>query len=201
MYVMVMGTASQKPIACLSTEKKVHASWPTLDQSMAIVANTTEKKLIRIGADYQSGKFSYDPEKDVLDLQALESGERLDNAPICPVTENMSTYAFVRLRGIGLLVVNVKETPMKVTTTLTNNDIHRADCGGYQIDNTMYLNSGEGWPIAPLSYDVYAVDLAGLPDSGLDQIDGHSRHIILGFTPPLGASGAILECGSRGEHD
>jgi hypothetical protein len=54
---------------------------------------------------------------------------------------------------------------MKVTTTLTNNEIHPAGCGGYQIGNTMYLNSGGGWPIAPLAYDVYAVGLSGLPDS------------------------------------
>ena len=113
---------------------------------MAIAANIAEKKLIRIWTDYQTGKFSYDPQKDVLDLQALESGERPDNAPICPITENTSTYAFVTLRGGGLLVVNVKETPMKVTTTLTNNDIHPAGCGGYQIGNTMYLNSGGDGP-------------------------------------------------------
>ncbi len=160
-HVLVMDTASKKPVACLSTGKNVHAAWPTPDQSMAIVANIAEKKLIRIWTDYQTGKFSYDPQKDVLDLQALESGERPDNAPICPITENTSTYAFVTLRGGGLLVVNVKETPMKVTTTLTNNDIHPAGCGGYQIGNTMYLNSGGGWPIAPLSYDVYAVGLCG----------------------------------------
>ncbi len=117
-HVLVMDTASKKSVACLSTGKNVHAAWPTPDQSMAIAANIAEKKLIRIWTDYQTGKFSYDPQKDVLDLQALESGERPDNAPICPITENTSTYAFVTLRGGGLLVVNVKETPMKVTSNL-----------------------------------------------------------------------------------
>ena len=29
----------------------------------------------------------------------------------------------------------------------------------------MYINSGGGWPIAPLSYDVYAMDLSSLPKS------------------------------------
>ena len=164
-HVLVMDTASKKPVACLSTGKNVHAAWPTPDQSMAIAANIAEKKLIRIWTNYQEGTFSFDPQKDVLDLQALESGERPDNAPICPITDNTSTYAFVTLRGGGLLVVNVKKSPMTVTTTLTNNDIHPAGCGGYQIGNTMYLNSGGGWPIAPLSYDVYAVGLSGLPDS------------------------------------
>lgn len=164
-HVLVMDTASKKPVACLSTGKNVHAAWPTPDQSMLIAANIAEKKLIRIWTNYQEGTFSFDPQKDVLDLQALESGERPDNAPICPITDDTSTYAFVTLRGGGLLVVNVKKSPMTVTTTLTNNEIHPAGCGGYQIGNTMYLNSGGGWPIAPLSYDVYAVGLSGLPDS------------------------------------
>ncbi|MCA9420636.1 MAG: hypothetical protein KC592_06450, partial [Nitrospira sp.] len=105
-----MDTASKKPSACISTGKNVHAAWPTPDQSMAIAANIAEKKLIRIWTNYQEGKFSYDPQKDVLDLQALESGERPDNAPICPITDATSTYAFVTLRGGGLLVVNVKES-------------------------------------------------------------------------------------------
>jgi hypothetical protein len=164
-HVLVMDTVSKKPVACLSTGKNVHAAWPTPDQSMAIAANIAEKKLIRIWTDYQAGTFSYDPQKDVLNLQALESGERPDNAPICPITDDTSTYAFVTLRGGGLLVVNVKETPMKVTATLTNNEIQPAGCGGYQIDNTMFINSGGGWPIAPLSYNVYALGLSGLPDS------------------------------------
>lgn len=164
-HVLVMDTASKKPIACLSTGKNVHAAWPTPDQSMVIAANIPEKKLIRIWTNYQEGTFSYDPQNDVLDLKALEGGERPDNAPICPITEATSTYAFVTLRGGGLLVVNVKDTPMTVTTTLTHNEIHPAGCGGYQIGNTMYLNSGGGWPIAPLSYDIYAIDLSGLPVS------------------------------------
>lgn len=164
-HVLVMNTASKKPVGCVSTGKNVHAAWPTPDQSMAIAANIPEKKLIRIWTDYSAGKFSYDAQKDVLDLQALESGELPDNAPICPVTDDTSTYAFVTLRGGGLLVVNVKDTPMKVTTALSNNEVHPAGCGGYQMGNTMYVNSGGGWPIAPLAYDVYAIGLANLPDS------------------------------------
>ncbi|MBH0199850.1 MAG: hypothetical protein HP497_10605 [Nitrospira sp.] len=29
----------------------------------------------------------------------------------------------------------------------------------------MYINSGGGWPVAPLSYDVYALDMTNLPKS------------------------------------
>jgi len=163
--VLFMDAATKKPEACLSMGKNVHAAWPTPDQKMAIAANIAEKKFIRIWTDYAAHKFTFDPEKDVMTLAPLESGERPDTSPICPITEASSKYAFVTLRGGGLLVVDVTSTPMKVVTTLDNNQIHPAGCGGIQVGDTMYINSGGGWPIAPLSYDVYALDLSNLPKS------------------------------------
>ncbi|MEW6543699.1 MAG: hypothetical protein AB1411_08810 [Nitrospirota bacterium] len=164
-HVLIMDSDRKKLDACLSMGKNVHAAWPTPDQKMAIAANIAEKKFIRIWTDYAGHKFAFDPAKDVLNLGVMESGERPDTAPICPITEASSTYAFVTLRGGGLLVVDVTATPMKVVATLTNNEVHPAGCGGIQVGNTMYLNSGGGWPVAPLSYDVYALDLANLPKS------------------------------------
>jgi hypothetical protein len=163
--VLIMDAATKKSEACLSMGKNVHAAWPTPDQKMAIAANIAEKKFIRIWTDYAAHTFSFDPEKDVLNLAAFEGGERPDASPICPITESSSKYAFVTLRGGGLLVVDVTVTPMKVLATLDNNQIHPAGCGGVQIDDTMYINSGGGWPIAPLSYDVYALGLSNLPKS------------------------------------
>ncbi len=163
--VLIMDAATRKPEACLSMGKNVHAAWPTPDQKMVIAANIAEKKFIRIWTDYAGHKFSFDPEKDVMDLKALESGERPDTAPICPITEATSKYAFVTLRGGGLLVVDVSATPMTVVTTLTNVAIHPAGCGGYQVGDTIYINSGGGWPVAPLSYDVYALSIGNLPNS------------------------------------
>ncbi len=163
--VLFMDAATKKPDACLSMGKNVHAAWPTPDQKMAIAANIAEKKFIRIWTDYAAHKFGFDPEKDVLNLTAWEGGERPDTAPICPITESTSKYAFVTLRGGGLLVVDVAVTPMKVVATLDNNQIHPAGCGGIESDSTMYINSGGGWPVAPLSYDLYALDLSNLPKS------------------------------------
>jgi hypothetical protein len=163
--VLIMDAATKKPEACLSMGKNAHAAWPTPDQKMAIVANIAEKKFIRIWTDYAAHKYSFDPEKDVLNLAALESGERPDTAPICPITESSSRYAFITLRGGGLLVVDVTATPLKVVATLDNNQIHPAGCGGIQAGGTMFINSGGGWPIAPLSYDVYALDISNLPKS------------------------------------
>jgi hypothetical protein len=164
-HVLFLEAATKKPDACLLMGKNVHAAWPTPNDKMALAANTAEKKLIRIWTDYAAHKFAFDPEKDVLNLGAMENGERPDNAPICPITESTSTYALVTVRGGGLLVADASASPMKVVATLDNNQIHPAGCGGIEAGGTMYVNSGGGWPIAPLSYDIYALDLSNLPKS------------------------------------
>ncbi|GJL54021.1 MAG: hypothetical protein NPIRA02_11530 [Nitrospirales bacterium] len=163
--VLFMDAEAKTPIGCISVGKNVHAAWPTPDQNMVMAANIKEKKFVRIWTDYASKTFMFDGQQDVVNLQALQNGERPDNAPICPITESTSTYAFVTLRGGGLLVVNVKDTPMKAVAALSDVHIHPGGCGGIQVGNTMYINSGGGWPVAPLAYDVYAVKMKGLPGS------------------------------------
>lgn len=162
-HVLFMDAATKKPDACLSMGKNVHAAWPTPDQKMAIAANIAEKKFIRIWTDYAAHTFSFDSEKDVVNLAAFEGGERPDTSPICPITESSSRYAFVTLRGGGLVVMDTTTTPMKAVAMLDNNQIHPAGCGGVEVGGSMYINSGGGWPVAPLSYDIYAVDITGLP--------------------------------------
>ncbi len=170
-HVLFMDAATKKPEACLSMGKNVHAAWPTPDQKMALAANMAEKKLIRIWTDYKNHKFAFDESKDVMALGAMESPERPDNAPVCPITEDSSKFAFITLRGGGLIVADATETPMKVVATLDNKQVHPAGCGGIQVGNTMYINSGGGWPAdkfpaaASLAYDVYAVSLGNLPKS------------------------------------
>ena len=164
-HVLFMDAKTRKPEACLSMGKNAHAAWPTPNQKMAIAANIIEKKFVRIWTDYAAHTFSFDPEKDVVNLALLEGGERPDTSPICPITESSSRYAFVTLRGGGLFVFDVTTTPMSLVATLNNNEIHPAGCGGIQVGETMYVNSGGGWPVAPLSYDIYALDLSTLPKS------------------------------------
>jgi len=170
-HVLFMDAATKKPEACLSMGKNVHAAWPTPDQKMALAANMADKKLIRIWTDYKDHKFSFDESKDVMSLGPMESPERPDNAPVCPITDTTSKHAFITLRGGGLIVADATETPMKVVATLDNKQVHPAGCGGIQVGNTMYINSGGGWPAdkfptaASLAYDVYAVSLGTLPKS------------------------------------
>lgn len=164
-HVLVLDAATRKAEACLSLGKNAHAAWPTPDQKMVLAANIAEKKFARIWTDYAAHKFTSDPEKDVLALGSLERGEFPDTAPICPITDPSSQYAFVTMRGGGLLVVDVTATPMKLVATLNNDEVHPAGCGGIAAGNSLYINSGGGWPIAPLSYDVYALDISTLPKS------------------------------------
>ncbi|MFM8552094.1 MAG: YncE family protein [Nitrospiraceae bacterium] len=169
--VLFMDAATRKPEACLSVGKNVHAAWPTSDQKMAIAANMADKTLVRIWTDYGTHKFAFDAEKDVLGLGAMESPERPDNAPVCPVTDAAAKYAFVTLRGGGLLVADVTETPMKIVAGLDKGQVHAGGCGGIQVGDTLYVNSGGGWPAdkfpnsASLAYDVYALDRSNLPKS------------------------------------
>lgn len=169
--VLFMDAATRKPEACLSMGKNVHAAWPTPDQKIVLAANMADKTLIRIWTDYAGHKFGFDPAKDVLNLKELEGGERPDTAPVCPITDASSKYGFVTLRGGGLFVVDVTETPMKIVATATNDQVHPSGCGGVQVGDTMYINSGGGWPAdkfpaaASLAYDVYAISLSALPKS------------------------------------
>jgi hypothetical protein len=170
-HVLFMDAATKKPEACLSMGKNVHSTWPTPDQKMALAANMADKKLIRIWTDYKNHKFTFDESKDVMALGPMEGPERPDNAPVCPITDNTSKHVFITLRGGGLIVADATETPMKALATLDNKQVHPAGCGGVQVGNAMYINSGGGWPAdkfpaaASLAYDVYAVSLGSLPKS------------------------------------
>ncbi len=169
--VLIMDAETRKPEACVLVGKNVHAAWPTPNQKMLVAANIKEKQFARIWTDYGAHQYTFDARKDVLSLGGLESGDRPDAAPICPITDASSHYAFITLRGGGLFVVDVTQTPMLVVATLDNKQIHPAGCGGVQVGETMYVNSGGGWPAAKfphsasLSYDVYALNLSGLPKS------------------------------------
>ncbi len=163
-HVVFIDAASRAPIGCVSLGKNAHAAWPTANGKMAIGANIAEKKLVRIWTDYANKKFTINKDTDIVALAALESGATLpDMAPICPITENKSQFVFVTPRGGGLAVYDITETPMVLTGTVPAAAARPAGCGGVQIGNTMYLNSGGGWPNTPLNHDVYAFNIGSLP--------------------------------------
>ena len=163
-HVVFMDAASRAPIGCVSLGKNAHAAFPAANMKVAIGANIAEKKLVRIWTDYANKKFTIKPENDVVALASLESAATLpDMAPICPIIENKSQFAFVTPRGGGLAIFDITTTPMSLTASLPKEAVRPAGCGGVQIGSTMYLNSGGGWPATPLNHDVYALGLGTLP--------------------------------------
>jgi hypothetical protein len=171
-HVVFLDAAARAPIGCVSLGKNAHAAFPAANMKLAIGANIAEKKLVRIWTDYANKKFTVNPSTDVVALAPLESGELPDMAPICPIIENKSQYAFVTPRGGGLVVFDITATPMAPTGSLTKDALRPAGCGGVQIGSTMYLNSGGGWPATPLNHDVYAFGLGSLPEGSVPELIG-----------------------------
>jgi hypothetical protein len=173
-HVVFLDAASRAPIGCVSLGKNAHAAFPAANMKLAIGANIAEKKLVRIWTDYANKKFTVNPSNDVVALAPLESVARLpDMAPICPIIENKSQFAFVTPRGGGLAIFDITTTPMTLSASLPKDAVRPAGCGGVQIGSTMYLNSGGGWPATPLNHDVYAFGLGSLPEgSAPERIGG-----------------------------
>ncbi len=180
-HVVFIDAASRAPIGCVSLGKNAHAAWPTANMKMAIGANIAEKKLVRIATDYANKKFTVN---DTVALGALEP-ILPDAAPICPITENTSQFAFVTPRGGGLAVYDVTATPMLLAGTVPAAAVNPAGCGGVQIGATMYLNSGGGWPNTPLNHDVYAFGVGALPQmtvpTRIGGRDGGDSHGMVGI--------------------
>jgi hypothetical protein len=180
-HVVFIDAASRAPIGCVSLGKNAHAAWPTANMKMAIGANIAEKKLVRIATDYANKKFTVN---DTVALAALEP-ILPDAAPICPITENTSQFAFVTPRGGGLAVYDVTATPMLLAGTVPAAAVNPAGCGGVQIGATMYLNSGGGWPNTPLNHDVYAFGVGALPQmtvpTRIGGRDGGDSHGMVGI--------------------
>jgi hypothetical protein len=169
-HVVFLDAAARAPIGCVSLGKNAHATFPAANMKLAIGANIAEKKLVRIATDYADKKFTVN---DVVALASLETGAGLsDMAPICPIIENKSQYAFVTPRGGGLVIFDITTTPMSNTGSLPRDSVRPAGCGGVQIGSTMYLNSGGGWPATPLNHDVYAFGLGSLPEGSVPELIG-----------------------------
>lgn len=172
-HVVVFDADTRAPVACLHASagaggaRQAHAAIPAPDDSYILVANQNGKLLERIAADFGSNSFHLEPAAG-LNLATCSTpsgaaceapGIRPDNAPICPVVSNDSRYAFVTLRGGGLLVVAARETPMRIVAEYDAASVHGNGCGGIQVDRTMFLNSGGGTGANMTEFDVYRFEL------------------------------------------
>jgi DNA-binding beta-propeller fold protein YncE len=173
-HVVFFDAATRTPVACLRMSigaggaRQAHAAFPSPDGRYAIVANQNGKLLQRISTDYEAGTFTLD-EAATLDLATCTTpsgapcqapGLRPDTAPICPIVDSSGRYSFVTLRGGGLLVVDIRSTPMRIVAEYDQATVHGNGCGGAETRGKMYIDSGGGTAMNLSEFDVYAFRLS-----------------------------------------
>jgi len=167
-HVVFFDASTRAPLACIDVGVQAHAAVPAPDESYVVVANQNGKLLQRISTDYGTNTFTLEAGAQ-LDLATgtTPSGAprqdpalRPDNAPICPLIDSTSRFAFVTLRGGGLFVVDATASPMRIVAEYDRDTIHGNGCGGLEGDGRMYVNSGGGTAANMSEFDVYSFPLA-----------------------------------------
>lgn len=170
-HVVIFNAATREPVACLRTSQsptgqQAHAAFPAPDGSYVLVANQNGKRLERIDTDFAASRYVHNAAA-TLDLAACKTPSgaecqlaavRPDNAPICPVISNAGDLAFVTLRGGGMLVVDPRQTPMRIVAEYDMATVKGNGCGGVQVGAQMYVNSG-GRPGVMEHLHVYGFDV------------------------------------------
>ena len=202
-HVVFLDAVSGQPVDCLRMSKsasgqQAHAAYPTPDGRFVLVANQNGKRLERIAADYAGNRFTYDTAA-VLDLAtcrtpsggACQSPDtRPDNAAVCPFMSE-GGLAFVTLRGGGLLVVDVRDTPMRIVAEYDSATVKGNGCGGVEVNGQMYVNAG-GRPGVMDHMELYGFEVYRFP---LDQLDDRA-----GPLRPNRPAPTVLWA-ARGAHD
>lgn len=184
-HVVIFDAARRTPLKCFETTvsettktRQAHAAFASPDGSYVLVANQNGKRLERIDTDFATNTFTYNMGA-TLDLatcttpggKPCEDPElRPINWPICPIIDSSSRLAFVTLRGGGMFVVDAKATPMAIVGEYDRKTVHGNGCGGVEIGDAMFVNSG-GSPVnvsasdphhaALYGFDVYRFPLTG----------------------------------------
>jgi DNA-binding beta-propeller fold protein YncE len=166
-HVVFFDARTRAALSCIDVGVQAHAAVPAPDGSYVVVANQNGKLLQRIATDYATNTFTLEPAA-TLDLAngTTPSGAlrqdpvlRPDNAPICPLVDSSSRWAFVTLRGGGRFVVDATSTPMRIVAEYDRETIHGNGCGGLEARGKMYVNSGSGTAANLSEFDVYAFRL------------------------------------------
>jgi hypothetical protein len=202
-HVVFLDAASGEPVECLratqsATGQQAHAAYPSPDGRYVLVANQNGKRLERIVADYATNTFAHDTAA-MLDLATCTTptgapcqapDTRPDNAPVCPFISD-GGLAFVTLRGGGLLVVDMRDTPMRIVAEYDVRTVKGNGCGGAEVDGHMYVNAG-GRPGVHDHMELYGFDVYRFPLSQFDDRAG-------ALPPNMPAPTRIWE--AEGAHD
>jgi DNA-binding beta-propeller fold protein YncE len=151
--------------------RQAHAAQWTMDGNAIIIANQNGKLLERIDYDRDKDVFHHNLAA-TLNLATCRTpnglpcetptpanendpaywgaNNRPDNAPICPIV-TFNNKAIITLRGGGVLVADPTTTPMAIVAEYGNDLYGRDGCGGVQIANRIFMNSGAGSPITNIS--------------------------------------------------
>jgi hypothetical protein len=182
-HVVFLDAGSGEPVECLratqsATGQQAHAAYPSPDGRYVLVANQNGKRLERIVADYATNTFAHDAAA-MLDLATCTTptgapcqapNTRPDNAPVCPFISD-GGLAFVTLRGGGLLVVDMRDTPMRIVAEYDVGTVKGNGCGGAEVDGHMYVNAG-GRPGVHEHMELYGFDVYRFPLSQFDDRAG-----------------------------
>jgi hypothetical protein len=186
-HVAIIEARTRRPAALFRMSvgsdgaRQAHAAFWTPDGRALIVANQNGKLLERIDRNAATGTFTHNtaatlnlagcitpnghPCQTATPLADSDPGylgpnNRPDNAPICPVMSSDSK-AYTTLRGGGMLVVDVKRTPMAIVGEYGTSAIGRDGCGGVEHRGSMLLNNGTGTPATnPSEFSLFEVDNA-----------------------------------------
>lgn len=183
-HVLFMDAATRTPVGCIDVGAQAHAAFPSMDGRYVVVANQNGKLLQRIWTNWETHTFALDPV--ALNLGALENAQRPDNAPICPIVTDDGQFTFVTLRGGGLYLVRTgTAAPMEIVASYGKDDVHPNGCGGVQVANAMYINSGGGTPANPVEADLYKFVFDGTDWGGPELVFSHDAR---GFVDSHGAT-------------
>jgi hypothetical protein len=162
-----------------------HAAIPSPDNNFVLVADIGGKAVHKIATDYSGGPeniFGAVTTLNLLDAGVDDAvGTPGDARPICPVVTDDSAYAYITLAAGGLAIIDTSDMSVVHTfsadpsLTAAHTDpggatiagqIGANGCGGIQVGDVMYINSGNNNP--EHSDMVYAinnaqVDMAGDP--------------------------------------
>ena len=125
-----------------------HAAIPAPDNTIVLVADIGAQTVHRVDSDYSGGCGGIFGAVSSLDLAVdVPAAVGATSAkPICPIIEASSTYAYITLSAGGLAIIDITTTPMTVLHTYTTSEIGPNGCGGIQIGDTVYINSGNADP-------------------------------------------------------
>ena len=167
-HVLFLDAETRTPLECIDVGAQAHAAIPSADGQYVVVANQNAKLLQRIATDWSTETFALEAGATI-DLATCvtpsgapcqDAALRPDNAPICPIVDSDSRFAFVTLRGGGLFVVDIRSTPMRIVAEYDRAAIHGNGCGGIENRGTMYINSGGGTAANLSEFDVYSFRLS-----------------------------------------